>query len=58
MLSLGKSIRQHLLNKTSPGYDIRGMSTPSQLGEDIWIRDPKLAPKFGSQSRPNGSAQL
>ena len=48
MLSPGESIHQHLLNKTSPGYGIRGMSTPSRLGEDIWIRAPKLAAKFGS----------
>ena len=48
MLSLGESIRQHLLDKTSPGYGIRGMSAPSRLGEDIWIRPPKLASKFGS----------
>ena len=47
MLSPGESNRQHLLNKTS-----RGMSTPSRLGEDIWIR----APKFGSHlARPNCS---
>ena len=43
MLSLGESIRPHLLNKTSPGYGIRGMSTLSRLGDDIWIRAPKLA---------------
>ena len=49
MLSPGESIRKHLLNKTSPGYSIRGMLTPSRLGEDIWIRAPKLAPKFSSQ---------
>ena len=49
MLSPGESVLQHLLNKASLGYDIRGMSTPSRLGEDIWIR----APKFGSQARPN-----
>ena len=30
----------------------------SRLGEDIWIRAPKLAPKFGSQTRPDGSAQF
>ena len=35
MLSPGESIHQHLLNKTSPGYDIRGTSIPSRLGEDI-----------------------
>ena len=48
MLSPGESIRQHLLNKTSLGYGIREMSTPSRLGEDIWIRALKLAPEFGS----------
>ena len=48
MLSPGESIRQHLLNKTSPGDGIRGMSTPYQLREDIWIRTPKL----GSQADP------
>ena len=58
MLSSGESIRQYLLNKTSPGYGIPGMSTPSRLGEDIWIRAPKLAPKFGSQAKPDRSAQL
>ena len=52
MLSPGESIRQHLLNKTSLGYGIRGMSTPSRIGEDIWIRAPKLAPKFGLQAGP------
>ena len=36
-LSPREYIRQHLLNKTSPRDGIRGMSTPSQLGEDIWI---------------------
>ena len=46
MLSPGESIHQHLLTKTSPGYGIRGMSTPSRLGEDMLIR----APKFGSSS--------
>ena len=35
MLSPGEYIYQHLLNKTSPGYGIRRMSTPSPLGEDI-----------------------
>ena len=54
MLSPGESIRQHLLNKISPGYGIRGMSTPSRIGEDIWILAPKLAPKFGL----SGPAQL
>ena len=52
MLSSGESIRQHLLNKISPGYGIRG--TPSRLGEDIWIRYPKL----GSQAKPDGTVQL
>ena len=54
MLSLGESICQHLLNKTFSGYGIRGMSIPFRLGEDIWIR----APKLGSQAGPDGSAQL
>ena len=58
MLSPGEFIHQHLLNKTSPGYCIWGMSTPSRLGEDIWIRAPKLAPKFGWQVGPDRSAQL
>ena len=49
MLSPGESIRQHLLNKTSLGYDIRGMSISFRLGEDIWIRAPKLS----SLARPN-----
>ena len=53
-LSLGESIHQHLLNKTSLGDGLRGMSTPSQLGEDIWIWTPKL----GSQAGPDGQAQL
>ena len=35
MLSPGESIRHHLLNKTSLGYGIRGMSIPSRLEEDI-----------------------
>ena len=35
MLSPGESICHHLLNKTSLGYGIRGMSIPSRLGEDI-----------------------
>ena len=43
-----------LVNKTSPGYGIRGLSTPSRLGEDIWI----WAPKFGSQAGSDGPAQL
>ena len=54
MLSSGESIRQHLLTKTSLGYGIRGMLTPSRLGEDILIR----APKFSSQAGPDGLAQL
>ena len=52
MLSPGESICQHLLNKISPGDGIRG--TPSRLGEDIWIR----APKLGSQAGPDGLVQL
>ena len=48
----GESIRQHLLNKISPGDGIRG--TPSQLEEDICIRAPKLS----SQAGPNGPIQL
>ena len=54
ILSLGESIRQHLLNKTSPGDDIRGIRTPSRLGEGIWNRCPKL----GSSARPNYSLYL
>ena len=50
----GESIHQHLLNKTSPGDGLRGMSTPSRLGEDIWIRTPKL----GSLAGPDGPTQL
>ena len=49
MLSPGEPIRQHLLNKTSLGYGIRGMSISSRLGEDIWIRAPKLS----SLARPS-----
>ena len=47
MLSPGESIRQHLLNKTSPGDGIWGMSTPSWLGEDICIWTPKLGSQVG-----------
>ena len=54
MLSPGESVRQHLLNKTSPGYGIRGMSIPSRLGKDIWIQ----APKLGLQVGLDGPAQL
>ena len=54
ILSSGEFILQHWLNKTSPGDGIRGMPAPSRLGEDIWIR----APKLGSQARSDGSAQL
>ena len=46
-LSPGESIRQYLLNKSSLGYGIRGMSTPSRLGEDIWIQASKLVSMFG-----------
>ena len=53
MLSLGESIRHHLLNKTSPRYGIWGMSISSRLGEDIWIRAPKLS----SQAGLDGPAQ-
>ena len=52
MLSPRESIRQHLLNKISPGDGIRG--TPSRLGEDIWIQ----ASKLDSQAGPDGSVQL
>ena len=52
MLSPGESICQHLLNKISSGDGIQG--TPSWLGEDIWIR----APKLGSQAGPDGLVQL
>ena len=52
MLFPGEFIRQHLLNKISPGDGIRGI--PSRLGDDIWIR----APKLGSQAGPDGPVQL
>ena len=52
MLSPGESIHQHLLNKTSPRYGIRGMSIPSRLGEDIWIWAPRLGSHLG---QPNCS---
>ena len=54
ILSSEESIRQHLLNKTSPGDDIQGILTPFRLGEGIWIR----APKLGSQAGPGRPAQL
>ena len=54
ILSSGESIRQHWLDKTSPGDGIWGMLAPSWLGEDIWIQ----APKLGSQAGSDGSAQL
>ena len=53
MPSPGEYTRQHSLNKSSPGDGIRGMSTPSGLGEDILTRTPKL----GSQAGPHGPAQ-